>query len=97
VTNWCSPLHLQATTPAGRLDIKAQAVLLATGCRERPRTAHLIPGNRPAGSLTTGALQNFVYRHHFPVGKRALVVGADHVGLSAIMTLKQAGVDVARW
>lgn len=95
VTNWCSPNRLQATSPFGRLDIEAQAVLLATGCRERPRTARLIPGNRPAGIFTTGALQNFVYLHHFPVGRRALIVGADHVGFSAIMTLKHAGVDVA--
>ena len=95
VTDWCNPNHLQATSPEGRLDIQTKAVILATGCRERPRTARLIPGNRPAGIFTTGALQNFVYLHNFPVGKHALVVGADHVGFSAIMTLKHAGVDVA--
>jgi thioredoxin reductase len=94
VTDWCSPTHLQATSPDGRLDIQADAVILATGCRERPRNARLIPGHRPAGIFTTGALQNFVYLHHYPVGKCALVVGADHVGFSAIMTLKDAGTDV---
>ena len=94
VTNWKDPNHLQATSPEGLLDIHAKAVVLATGCRERPRTARLIPGKRPAGIFTTGALQNLVHGYHYPIGSRALVVGADHVGFSAILTLKEAGVDV---
>lgn len=94
VTHWSDPVHLIATSPDGRLNIHANAVILATGCRERPRTARLIPGKRPAGIFTTGSLQNFVYCYDHPIGKRALVIGADHVGFSAIMTLKTAGVDV---
>jgi pyruvate/2-oxoglutarate dehydrogenase complex dihydrolipoamide dehydrogenase (E3) component len=39
-------------------------------------------------------LQNFVYGYNHPVGKRALVIGADHVAFSAVLTLKHAGVDV---
>jgi hypothetical protein len=35
----------------------ARAVILATGTRERPRSARLVPGDRPADVLTTGALQ----------------------------------------
>jgi thioredoxin reductase len=94
ITGWQSATYLTATRPDGLAEIKASAVVLATGCRERPRSARLIPGSRPAGIFTTGALQNFVYVHHHPVGKRALVIGADHVGFSAVMTLKHAGVDV---
>lgn len=94
ITGWQSETHLTATRPDGLAEFRASAVVLATGCRERPRSARLIPGSRPAGILTTGALQNFVYIHHHPVGKRALVVGADHVGFSAVMTLKHAGADV---
>jgi thioredoxin reductase len=94
ITGWCDSTHLKATHPDGLAEIKASAVLLATGCRERPRSARLIPGSRPAGIFTTGSLQNFVYVQRHPVGKRALVIGADHVGFSAIMTLKHAGVDV---
>jgi hypothetical protein len=44
--------------------------------------------------FTTGSLQNFVYKHHHPVGKRAIVIGADHVGFSAVMTLEHARADV---
>ena len=40
--------------------IAARAVVLATGCRERPRSARLVPGDRPAGVMTTGQLQQLV-------------------------------------
>ncbi len=93
ITGWHSDLELNSTSTNGITNIKAQAVVLATGCRERPRTARLIPGSRPVGIYTTGALQNMVY-HQLPIGQRALVIGADHVGFSAIMTLRDAGVEV---
>ena len=94
ITGWQSNTLLTATQPDGLVEIKASAVVLATGCRERPRAARMIPGTRPSGIFTTGSLQNFVYLHQLPVGKRALVVGADHVGFSAVMTLEQAGANV---
>lgn len=94
ITGWQGATQLTATRPDGLAEFRASAVVLATGCRERPRSARLIPGSRPAGIFTTGALQNFVYKHQHPVGTRALVIGADHVGFSAVMTLKHAGVDV---
>ncbi len=68
----------------------ADAVILATGARERPRAARLVPGDRSAGILTTGALQQLVQRGLFD-GKRAVIVGAEHVSFSAIMTLRHAG------
>jgi thioredoxin reductase len=94
VTNWCRQTCVTATKPDGLVEIKASAVVLATGCRERPLTARLIPGSRPAGTFTTGSLQNFVHVHHHPVGKRALIVGAEHVSFSAVLTLKSAGAEV---
>jgi thioredoxin reductase len=86
---------LTATSPAGTGVIRARAVLLATGTRERPRTARLVPGTRPAGVLTTGALQQLVARGQHGVGRRAVVVGAEHVSFSAVLTLRHAGCDVA--
>ena len=94
ITGWQGSACLTATAPNGLSVIQAKAVILATGCRDRPRSARLIPGSRPSGVLTTGALQNFVYLHHQKVGNRAVVVGADHVGFSAVMTLKHAGAQV---
>jgi thioredoxin reductase len=75
--------------------LTADAVILATGVRERPRSARLIPGDRPAGIFTTGSLQQFVTLHGQAVGTRAVVVGAEHVSFSAVLTLAHAGCEVA--
>jgi len=83
---------LSFTSPNGIGEIKAQTVLLATGVRERPRAARLIPGKRPQGVYTTGSLQRFLYQAHLPVGKRAVIVGAELVSLSALMSLMEAGI-----
>ena len=49
------------TSPRGVETVQASAVLLATACRERPRAARLVPGDRPHGVMTTGELQQRVY------------------------------------
>jgi thioredoxin reductase len=95
VTQWPSADLLSSTSPAGVTTWSARAILLATGCRERPRTARLVPGDRPAGILTTGALQQFADLYHLPIGRRAVVVGAEHVSFSAVHTLLAHGVGVA--
>ena len=86
---------LDVTTPGGLLRIQPGAVVMATGARERPRTARLIPGDRPSGVYTTGQLQNVVHLHHGTVGTRAVVVGAELVSWSAVMTLRHAGCTTA--
>jgi thioredoxin reductase len=82
------------TSSRGIETVQAAAVLLATGCRERPRTARLIPGDRPAGVMTTGELQQRVYLGGERLPGRAVVGGAEHVSFSAVMTLSHAGADV---
>ncbi len=96
ITNWTEPRTVTATSPAGIKEITATAILLATGCRERPAAARLIPGQRPLGVFTTGSLQRFVYEHGQAVGKRAVVVGGELVSLSALLTLHHAGTKVER-
>lgn len=91
VTGWHDPDTLIATTSHGRVLIRPTVFLFATGARERPRTARMIPGDRPAGVMTTGQLQNLVHLHHADVGRRAVVVGAELVSWSAVMTLREAG------
>lgn len=91
VTGWEGERSVAVTSPRGRTTISADAVVLATGARERPRTARRIPGDRPAGVLTTGQLQNLVHLHHQPVGSHAVVVGAELVSWSAVLTLREAG------
>jgi thioredoxin reductase len=82
------------TSAAGIEEVRAAAVLLATGCRERPRAARLVPGDRPSGVLTTGELQQRVYLAGERLTGRALVVGAEHVSFSAAVTLAHAGARV---
>ncbi len=95
ITGWDNDLALTFTSPGGLGVIAASAILLATGVRERPRSARMIPGFRPRGVFTTGSLQRFVDEQHLPVGQRAVIVGAEGVSLSAFMTLTGAGLDVA--
>jgi thioredoxin reductase len=101
LTSWAAPLPerpdcvgVVLTSPAGIETVRARAVLLATGCRERPRPARLVPGTRPAGVLTTGELQQRVYLHGQRMTGRAVVVGAEHVSFSAMLTLAHAGAQV---
>lgn len=91
VTGWADDTTLEITSPKGRDLVRARAIILATGARERPRAARLIPGDRAAGVYTTGQLQNVVHLKHGKVGRRAVVVGAELVSYSAVLTLKHAG------
>src|SRR4051812_11686195 len=90
VTNWVGERRLQVTSPRGLRTVTADAVVLATGARERPRPARLVPGDRPDGVYTTGQLQNLVHLHQAGVGSRALIVGAELVSWSAVLTLREA-------
>jgi thioredoxin reductase len=94
-TRWKDGRVLQVTSPRGLFEVSARAILLATGCRERPRAARLVPGARPAGVLTTGAMQRLVHGSGVRVGRRAVVVGAEHVSFSAVHIMTAAGVSVA--
>jgi thioredoxin reductase len=92
VTGWSAQGRAELTGPDGRRQVTARSVVLATGARERPRAARLVPGTRPAGVFTTGQLQQWVHHERLPVGTRAVIVGAEHVSYSAVLTLREAGV-----
>jgi thioredoxin reductase len=91
VTGWAPGGPLEVTGPGGRETIEADTVILASGCRERPRSARLVPGSRPEGVITTGTLQQLVYLKKRFAGTRALVVGAEHVSFSSLLTLAHGG------
>jgi thioredoxin reductase len=95
VTGWDAERALRVTGPAGRWELEPPAVVLATGCRERPRAARLVPGSRPAGVMTTSTLQQLVHLRGKKVGHRAVIIGAEHVSFSAVATLAHAGASVA--
>jgi thioredoxin reductase len=94
-TGWADERTLDVTSSRGRERIAARAVILATGARERPRSARMIPGDRPSGVYTTGQLQNLVHVQERDVGRRAVVVGAELVSYSAVLTLRKAGCATA--
>ncbi len=91
VTGWAGDRRMLVTSPRGRHLVEADAVVLATGARERPRPARRIAGDRPDGVYTTGELQQLVHLLHAGVGRRAVVVGAELVSWSAVLTLRAAG------
>lgn len=96
-TGWAGPLTLDVTAPTGLERITARAVVLATGARERPRSARLVPGTRPAGVLTTGELQQSVHLYGVRrerLGRRAVVIGAEPVAHHAVRALRRGGADV---
>ena len=80
----------------GLVEIKATAVILAMGCRERPRGALNIAGTRPAGVMTAGTAQRYVnIDGHLP-GHEVVILGSGDIGLimARRMTLEGAHVKM---
>ena len=80
----------------GLVTIKAGAVILAMGCRERPRGALNIPGYRPAGIFSAGTAQRLMNIEGYSVGKEVVILGSGDIGLimARRMTLEGAKVKV---
>lgn len=80
----------------GLTTIKAKAVILAMGCRERPRGALNIPGYRPAGIYSAGTAQRLMNIEGYVVGKEVVILGSGDIGLimARRMTLEGAKVKV---
>ena len=76
--------------------LKAKAVLLAMGCREKPRGALNIPGYRPAGIYSAGTAQKFVNIDGLMPGKEVVILGSGDIGLimARRMTLEGAKVKL---
>lgn len=78
----------------GYVTIKAKAIVLATGCRERTRGAIAIPGYRPSGIWTAGTAQRYLNMEGYMVGKKVFILGSGDIGLimARRMTLEGAKV-----
>lgn len=78
----------------GLLTIKAKAVVLAMGCRERPRGALSIAGSRASGIMTAGTAQKYVNIDGYMPGKTVVILGSGDIGLimARRMTLEGAKV-----
>lgn len=78
----------------GLINIKAKAVILAMGCRERTRGAISIPGTRPSGILTAGTAQRFVNKEGYMVGKNVVILGSGDIGMIMARRLTLEGARV---
>ena len=80
----------------GLFTIKAKAVILAMGCRERARGALNIPGYRPAGIYSAGTAQRYVNMEGRMPGKEVVILGSGDIGLimARRMTLEGAKVKL---
>ncbi|HBH70326.1 MAG TPA: pyridine nucleotide-disulfide oxidoreductase, partial [Lachnospiraceae bacterium] len=80
----------------GLFQIGARAVILAMGCRERPRGALNIPGYRPAGIFSAGTAQRLVNVEGYMPGHEVVILGSGDIGLimARRMTLEGAKVKV---
>lgn len=78
----------------GAVTVQAKAIILAMGCRERPRGALGLPGYRPAGIFTAGTAQRLMNIEGYLVGRRVFVLGSGDIGLimARRMTLEGATV-----
>lgn len=80
----------------GMQELQAKSIILAMGCRERPRGALNIPGYRPAGIYSAGTAQRLVNMEGFMPGREVVILGSGDIGLimARRMTLEGAKVKV---
>ena len=91
-----SDLRIQAlNSKDGLINYQARAVILAMGCRERPRGAINIPGSRPAGIFTAGTAQRLMNIEGYHPGKQVVILGSGDIGLIMARRFTLEGMHVA--
>ncbi len=78
----------------GLLEIQAKAVILAMGCRERPRGALNIAGSRAAGVMSAGTAQKYVNIDGYMPGKKVVILGSGDIGLIMARRMTLEGAEV---
>jgi thioredoxin reductase len=92
VTRLCDTGAVETTSSRGVEILAAERILVATGARETPRSARLLPGDRPLGIVTTGAFQSYTAFHGLLPFSRPIIVGSELVSLSALLTCLTRGI-----
>ncbi len=83
-----------AQNTEGLLKIKAKAVVLAMGCRERSRGALNTAGTRPSGVYSAGTAQKLMNCEGFSVGRRVVILGSGDIGLIMARRMSLEGAKV---
>ena len=78
----------------GVFTIEAKSIILAMGCRERPKGALNISGTRPAGFFTAGTAQKFVNMNGYMPGKKIVILGSGDIGLIMARRMTLEGGEV---
>jgi len=78
----------------GNVIIKAQALIMATGCYERSAGAISLSGDRCSGIITAGTAQEYLNIHGFLVGKKVVILGSGDIGLIMARRLTLEGAKV---
>ncbi len=81
-------------TPKGVFEVDSEAVVLATGAREKSRGEIQIPGDRPSGVMPAGTAQKFINKKGFMPGKKVFVLGSGDIGLIISRRLTWEGAEV---
>ncbi|WP_251861989.1 FAD-dependent oxidoreductase [Clostridium sp. Marseille-Q2269] len=86
---------IKAVNPQdGMFTIKAKAIILAVGCRERPKGAISIPGSKCAGIYTAGSIQKFINIEGYMPGKEVVILGSGDVALAMARRMTLEGAHV---
>ncbi|MBS0251763.1 MAG: FAD-dependent oxidoreductase [Proteobacteria bacterium] len=91
--DYADDLVVTCASNRGLLTVVAKRAIIATGVRERPRSARLVSGDRPIGVINTGALQEYAYLHKLAPFRRPLIVGTELVSLSSLLTCRKIGAQ----
>lgn len=78
----------------GLVEVRAKAVVLAMGCRERTRSQIWLPGTRPAGIYTAGTVQRYINMEGILPGHKVVILGSGDVGLIMARRLTLIGTEV---
>lgn len=94
VTGISNDKTVTAQNTDGILKIKAKAIILAMGCRERSRGALNISGSRPAGVYSAGTAQKLMNCEGYKVGNRVVILGSGDIGLIMARRMSLEGAKV---
>ncbi len=78
----------------GVFQVKAKAIILAMGCRERSKGALNIAGSRPAGIFSAGTAQKYVNMKGYMPGKKVVILGSGDIGLIMARRMTLEGAEV---
>ena len=86
--------NVTLVSKSGLVVLKAKAIIFAMGCRERPRGALAIPGERPSGVFTAGVAQNYINLQNRMIGKEIVILGSGDIGMIMARRLTLEGAHV---